>query len=105
MPLTPISDAPPSMVLPLITSGLASVPMFPPADPPARLVPAITRIPAPFGKLVIALELIDPAVIVPEFDAAVLRRASATMAEPNHSVALAVLVMLLPVMVRLEIVS
>ena len=104
MPLTPISDTPPSIVLLLMSSGLAKVPMFPPADPPARLVPAITRIPAPFGKLVIVLELIDPAVIVPEFDAAVLRRASATMAEPNDSVALALLVMLLPVMVRLEIV-
>src|SRR5947208_14738240 len=101
MPFVPIPEAPPFMVLLLITSGLAKVPMFPPADPPARLVPAITRIPAPFGKLVIVLELIDPAVIVPEFDAAVLRRASATMAEPDDSVALAVLVVLLPVMVRL----
>src|SRR5437764_771810 len=42
MPLTPISDAPPLMVLPLISSGLARLAMFPPpAVPPARLVPEI----------------------------------------------------------------
>ena len=46
------------MVLLLITNGLAKVPMNAPADPPARLVPAMTRIPAPFGKLLMLLELI-----------------------------------------------
>src|SRR5213595_3074450 len=104
MPLVPISPAPPLMVLLLITNGLASVPMNAPADPPARLVPAMTRTPAPFGKLLMLLELIEPAVIVPELDAAVLRRASTTMPEPNDSVLLVLLVRVLLVMVRLEIV-
>src|SRR5437016_5187363 len=92
------------MVLPLITSGLPRLPIFAPADPPNPLVPAITRIPPAVGKLLIVLLLIDPAVIVPELDAAVLRSASTTMPEPNDSVALVLLVRVLLVMVRLEIV-
>src|SRR5262245_25552928 len=104
MPLLPISVAPPLMLLALMVIGLARLPMFAPADPPARLVPAMIKIPTALGKLLMLLLLMLPVVMVPELAPATLRSASTTMPEPTELAVRVELVSVLPVMVMLEMV-
>src|SRR4051794_25558696 len=100
MPLVPrpaASGPEPLIVFPSIIKWLPGLPIL--TVGPVAVVPPMTWIPAPFGKLAMALSLIDPVV---SCAADAPRFATTLTALPNELAALVELVKWLPVIVRLE---